>query len=393
MTVLTPTPKMQFVDASGVPLANGLLYTYNAGTTTPQATYTDSSGATPNTNPIVLNARGEANVWLGSATYKFKLCDPDNTEIWTVDNISAPTSALSPVLSGNVVIDSSSSGPALTITQSGTGPNLKINAPNPFAINTNGFVGIGTLSPATNLDVWAGTIQISSASGTAYTAMSATATDSIFNSVGSRNLVLQTNGVARATINATASTFTVPVVLPGVPTSALQAATKSYVDLGSPAGIIAPFAGTAAPAGWLACQGQVVSQTTYAALFAAIGATWNTGGEGAGNFRLPDLRGIFLRGTGTNGTGSSSGAVGPSVGGYATDTYLNHSHTATDSGHQHNYLVPNTSGVPTLNGGSGYELQSAATTTGYANITVALSTTGGTETKPKNYGILYIIKT
>ena len=62
MAVVTPTAKAQFIDAAGVPLAGGLLYTYAAGTTTPQTTYTDSTGATANSNPIVLDSRGEANI-------------------------------------------------------------------------------------------------------------------------------------------------------------------------------------------------------------------------------------------------------------------------------------------------------------------------------------------
>jgi microcystin-dependent protein len=45
------------------------------------------------------------------------------------------------------------------------------------------------------------------------------------------------------------------------------------------------------PSGWLACDGAVVAQATYAALYAKIGTAFNTGGEGAGNFRLPDLGG------------------------------------------------------------------------------------------------------
>jgi microcystin-dependent protein len=58
-----------------------------------------------------------------------------------------------------------------------------------------------------------------------------------------------------------------------------------------PVGFIGDFAGAAAPSGWRLCDGSVVSQTTLALLFAVIGTTYNTGGEGAGNFRLPDYRG------------------------------------------------------------------------------------------------------
>jgi len=85
---LSSVPKLQFFDANGDPLVGGKLYTYAAGTTTPLATYTDSTGATPNTNPIILDSRGEANVWLTAASYKFELKTSADALIWTVDNIS-----------------------------------------------------------------------------------------------------------------------------------------------------------------------------------------------------------------------------------------------------------------------------------------------------------------
>ena len=90
-TSLSPTPKLQFFDANGAPLAGGLLYTYAAGTTTPLVTYTDSTGVSANTNPIVLDSRGEANVWLGAAIYKFALYTSASVLIWTVDNINGST--------------------------------------------------------------------------------------------------------------------------------------------------------------------------------------------------------------------------------------------------------------------------------------------------------------
>jgi len=92
-TSLSPTPKLQFFDANGAPLAGGLLYTYEAGSTTPLATYTDSTGVSANTNPIVLDSRGEANVWLSGAIYKFALYTSVSVLIWTVDNINGSTFA------------------------------------------------------------------------------------------------------------------------------------------------------------------------------------------------------------------------------------------------------------------------------------------------------------
>ena len=397
MAVVTPTAKAQFIDAAGIPLAGGFLYTYEAGTTTPQATYTDSTASTANSNPIVLDSRGEANIWLSSANYKFKLTDANGTEIWTVDNIAAPSTALSPVFTSNVTISANTSGPALLATQTGAGAAIRVQDSadpdsSPFVVDTSGQVGVGTATPANAIDVAGGAIQISTSGGTARTVMSADSTDSIFSVNDDRNFTVKTNAATRLTVNSSAATSTVPVVLPAIPTTALQAATKSYVDQVLPAGCIMPFAGTSAPTSWVACDGSAISRSTYATLFAAIGTTWGSG-DGSTTFNVPDLRGMCVRGTSTNATGASSGAVGPSVGAYAADTYLNHSHTATDSGHTHSYTSPVGNSTAVSAGAGTGQGTTNTTATGTANITVATSTTGGTETKPKNYGVLYIIKT
>lgn len=92
-TTLSPTPVQRFCDNSGAPLAFGQIFTYAAGSSTPLASYVDSTGITPNTNPIVLNARGECNLWLPpNVAYKFILgystdSNPPSNPIWTVDQI------------------------------------------------------------------------------------------------------------------------------------------------------------------------------------------------------------------------------------------------------------------------------------------------------------------
>lgn len=88
---LTPSIRQRFFDSNGIPLAGGQLYSYQAGTVTPQATYTDSTGSTPNTNPVVLDASGYANVWMGNGNYKFVLADVSNNIQWTVDNVQSVT--------------------------------------------------------------------------------------------------------------------------------------------------------------------------------------------------------------------------------------------------------------------------------------------------------------
>lgn len=91
---LTPVPKIQFFANDGTPLVGGKLYSYAAGTTTPLATYVSYAGTTANTNPVILDSRGEADVWLDNALYKLALYDADNALIWTVDNISSVNSGI-----------------------------------------------------------------------------------------------------------------------------------------------------------------------------------------------------------------------------------------------------------------------------------------------------------
>lgn len=89
MTAVLLTPLTgQFFDNNGNPLSGGLIYSYQAGTTTPQATYTDASGLTPATNPVVCNSAGRADIW-GSGVYKFVITDALGNTIDTLDNVTA----------------------------------------------------------------------------------------------------------------------------------------------------------------------------------------------------------------------------------------------------------------------------------------------------------------
>jgi len=90
MATISPTPKLQFLDANGNPLANGLLYTYSSGTTIPLATYTSQAQTTANTNPIVLDARGEASVYLlAGVSYRFVLQNSSGVTQYTTDPFNA----------------------------------------------------------------------------------------------------------------------------------------------------------------------------------------------------------------------------------------------------------------------------------------------------------------
>ncbi len=90
---LAPLPKFQF-NQGGAPLAGGKLFTYLSGTTTKLKTYTDYTGSTPNTNPIILDSNGQCDIWLiqGNA-YTFALSpptdsDPPTNPYWTENGIT-----------------------------------------------------------------------------------------------------------------------------------------------------------------------------------------------------------------------------------------------------------------------------------------------------------------
>jgi len=72
-----------------------------------------------------------------------------------------------------------------------------------------------------------------------------------------------------------------------------------------PVGVVNPFAGTVAPAGWLLCAGQAVSRTEYSGLFLTIGTTYGVG-NGSSTFNLPDMRGRVVAGVDNMGGTAAS---------------------------------------------------------------------------------------
>lgn len=87
MAGLLPNPKFFLIDNNGDPAVGWKIYTYEAGTTTPKATYTDAAAGTSNTNPVVLDARGEADIWF-DGTYNITVTDASDVTVYTADNYS-----------------------------------------------------------------------------------------------------------------------------------------------------------------------------------------------------------------------------------------------------------------------------------------------------------------
>ena len=170
-----------------------------------------------------------------------------------------------------------------------------------------------------------------------------------------------------------------------------------------PVGSIMPFAGSSAPAGWLICDGSSVNRTTYATLFGVIGSAWGNG-DGSTTFNLPDLRGRFLRGV-DGGAGrdpdaagrtasNPGGNTGNNVGTVQGDEVKPHNHTITDPGHNHTSvnsdIVRNTGGYGTGLGTGGLGPNTITMNSNTTGISINNST--GTETRPKNASVNFIIK-
>lgn len=137
----------------------------------------------------------------------------------------------------------------------------------------------------------------------------------------------------------------------------------------SPPGMIAHFARDSAPAGWLKANGALVSRTTYAALYAALGDRFGAG-DGATTFRLPDLRGEFLRGW-DDGRGIDTGRL---FGSGQADELRAHTHTYDKIN-----LIPDGERDNNQQAGNTY---SSATT----------GSTGGGETRPRNVAMLACVR-
>lgn len=157
------------------------------------------------------------------------------------------------------------------------------------------------------------------------------------------------------------------------------------------AGMIAFFARSTPPTGWLRANGATISRATYPDLFAAIGANWG-GGNGT-TFVLPDLRAEFIRGL-DDGRGGDPGRL---LGTPQGSQNLIHAHGVNDPGHVHqlNYQVP-TNMVDTDRGTSGSSQFSIDdpiiphTATSWTGISIQHD--GGNESRPRNLALLACIK-
>jgi hypothetical protein len=185
--------------------------------------------------------------------------------------------------------------------------------------------------------------------------------------------------------------FSVP--LTRLATSASLNALSQNTQSPIKAGTIMPFAGAVAPTGWLLGDGSVYLKTQYPQLYASIGDTWATctnpltgsaySAPASDSFRVPDLRGVFLRGEGTFSDGIGTDTT---LAGYQADQIQGHYHSTPI---QFSSVNDAGSNFPLLN-------QGTAEISGSVTGPITDGTNGtprtGKETRPRNVGVKYIIK-
>ncbi len=343
-----PRAKMHFHDDDGKPLSGGKVYMYEPGTTDDKDSYSDLAG-TPNTNPVILDARGEA-VIIGDGTYKVNVEDSLGNQItgYPVDNWQA-----SGVSGGDAITEWVSPGDTVTYisatqfsvpddkrTTYQVGRRLKITvtAGTVYGVVTVSSFAASITTVTVSLDSGAldaglsvvdvGILTVTNPSLPAKQMQSGEFLFAPDTGVADAYIGLLTPAVGAYTegmvtyldiANANAT------IAPTLVLSALAAKTIKKgaggdpLDIGDlpvghkavfmydgtdqillnpatsssiPAGVMNAYGGTAAPSGWVLCDGTAISRTTYATLFGVLGTAYGVG-DGSTTFNVPDIRGRY----------------------------------------------------------------------------------------------------
>lgn len=405
---LSPVCNDQTFDANGDPLTGGQIETYINGSSTPLATFTDDSGSTPQSNPIILNSLGYPTlgpIWLtGGQSYKFVIKDALGVTLRTIDDISgvndASVSQSEWVQSGFVptYINATSfsvPGDQTTLLQ----VNRRVRT-----TNTSGFI----YSTISNSVFAAGvtTVTLTNDSGSLDSGLSAveyallSATSSSVPAISATRFTMATSRILGRD---TASTGPVEELTAAEVLALLGVSLTSLV----PVGAVQAFFMSAAPSGWLRCSGTTIGSATSGATARANADTlslytilWNNslntvltiqtsggvnttrGASAADDFAankrmpLPNLDSEFIRGLG----GSRD------LGSLQLDAFQGHAHSPPSG---FNFLA--SGGSSAGQGGTSYALIGG---TGPADQNDGVNGTPRTasETRPRNVALLYCIK-
>lgn len=312
-----------------------------------------------------------------------------------------------PMNSNNITQINTTRYQALGSPLSGISPNLGCmyvasnelyyndEAGNTVKITNNGSVnaGAGSISGLPSGTASASYVGVS---GTfVWESATNTAANMDFASAIFRDQTLSSNGVTVSPPNSIPSDYAItwPPQNTTGSTVLLTYDTSGNIGIGpatstvSPSGSIVMYGGTSAPSGYLLCDGSSYLRTTYPDLFSAIGTAYGT--ADSTHFNVPDFRGIFPRGV-DNGAGNDpdassrtaanpGGNTGDNVGSYEPDDFLDHSHFYTNVNANPGVFAGVLGGAAS----NGFTTNSSTTTGGGS----------GSETRPKNLYVNFIIKT
>lgn len=341
----------------GTALAGGHVHFYIAGTTTEKDVYSDKDRSSTLSNPLTLDTNGRyPNPVYGYGWYKLKIDYADDTNFVTWDNLCYQVFELDENLSGvtKTANYSAAEGDDLIEVNASTGA-VTITLPDVTALVNSKPVIIKKLDATANAVTVKG-----------YSTQN-------LDGVNTKDLTYQYEMIV-VVPNPTKTAWDIKSkdnagMLQGYQVSETEAASVIPVTDSSgklnfsttslPAGVITMYGGSTAPSGYLLCNGQAVSRTTYADLFTAIGTTWGAG-DGAFTFNVPDIRSRS-----PIGAGSGSGLTTRSLAGTGgTET-----HTLSEAeipSHRHTMSITDGSGtaghITTDSNGNG----SVPTYTGYA---------------------------
>lgn len=299
----SPIFNSQVVDDAGDPASGWKVYSYEAGSSTPLATYTTSAGNVAQSNPIVINSLGfptTGQIWLTeNIGYKLVLTDENDVVQKTEDNVTGV-----PILSSETFSEWTAYAVAPTYV-SATSFTVAGDQRTIFNVgrrlrtsNTAGTI-YSTISDVAYTSLT--TVTVVNDSGTLDSGLSAV----FYGLLSSADSSIPVRrDVIPAFADVTDPTKRMRVDVANVPTASVVVAATGAGGL-LPAGIgPLPYAGSTIPSGWLECDGSAVSRTTYAALFTAIGTTWGIG-DGSTTFNLPNAVDRVPIGAGTGTTTES----------------------------------------------------------------------------------------
>lgn len=413
---LSPYFYQQFSDANGAPLSGGKIYSYQAGTSTPQATYTDSSGGTPNANPVILDSSGSASIWLDPAlSYKFVLKDSGDNLIKTIDGIvgllTNDSVATASIQDGAVTTAKLAAG-AVTGAKLASDASVDANRP----VNTNNIKD-GAITTAKIADA-----NVTNAKLAADVTLALIPPGTLWPYAGrsapSGWLLAYGQNVSRAAYSALYSA--IAPVLGAVTVTIASPAVFTLSSHGLSVGDRIRLSTTGAlPTGLAASTDYFVSAVPSSSTFRVSatlgGSDVNTSGsqsgvhtaqyfpygagDGSTTFGLPDLRGrAFIGADAMGGTAASritsgnSGIYGGAIGAAGGDERLHqHTHSVTDPGHTHSGVL--VSGSANVGVGSDTAVQNGSTASATTGITIANAGSGAAQNVQPSLVGSYIIKT